>query len=418
MKNNLTIERSMMLIIMMYPVLMLSVKGSLSGFFIVLCILSIVTLLKNTTQPVFINSQDKIYILAMSSILVATILSQLIHGKIIVSYWDSPARFLFAVPIYFALKKQSMKVFEFFQFGLPLGAIAACVTALVVQQQALGGFGSRATNTFLNPIHFGDMALMLGILSACSINWFRFDSRLVVMLKVIGLIAGMYASILSGTRGGWVAIPVILLVCLVAWKVYDVKKLAGGLLAVAAMLAVSYFAFTPIQQRVNDSYTEVHSIFNGDLETSVGWRLQIWKGASQIFLANPIAGVSPSGFDNAILSLGKAGIISPMAADLGVNEVHSQIFSSAARLGIFGLIAYFLVHLVPLKFFVNSMRSRNNIIQKAGLMGMSLVVGFIVFGLTVEMYNLKMVATFYSLTGVVLLACCNNDNCDELTHNR
>lgn len=414
MKNNLTIERSMMLIMLMYPVLMLSVKGSLSAFFIVLCILSIVTLLKNTTQPVFIKSQDKIYILAMSSILVATILSQLIHGKIIVSYWDSPARFLFAVPIYFALKKQSMKVFELFQFGLPLGAIAA----LLIQHQEVGVFGTRATNTFLNPIHFGDLALMLGILSACSINWFRLDSRLVVMLKVIGLIAGMYASILSGTRGGWVAIPVILLVCLVVWKVYDVKKLAGGLLAVAAMLAVSYFAFTPIQQRVSDSYVEIRSIASGNLETSTGFRLQIWKGASQIFLANPIAGVSPSGFDNAILSLGKAGVISPMAADLGVNEVHSQIFSSAARLGIFGLIAYFLVHLVPLKFFVNSMRSRNNIIQKAGLMGMSLVVGFIVFGLTVEMYNLKMVATFYSLTGVVLLACCNNDNCDELTHNR
>lgn len=111
MKNNLTIERSMMLIMLMYPVLMLSMKGSLSAFFIVLCILSVVTLLKSKTQPVFIKSQDKIYIFAMSSILVATILSQLIHGKIIVSYWDSPARFLFAVPIYFSLKKQSMKVF-------------------------------------------------------------------------------------------------------------------------------------------------------------------------------------------------------------------------------------------------------------------------------------------------------------------
>lgn len=37
-------------------------------------------------------------------------------------------------------------------------------------------------------------------------------------------------------------------------------------------------------------------------------------------------------------------------------------------------------------------------------MGMAVVLGFMVYCVTVEMFNLKMIATFYAMTVAVLLA--------------
>ena len=43
------------------------------------------------------------------------------------------------------------------------------------------------------------------------------------------------------------------------------------------------------------------------------------------------------------------------------------------------------------------------------MMGMSVTLGFFVFGLTVETFDLKMTAAFYSLTVAVLLAITTHD---------
>lgn len=56
------------------------------------------------------------------------------------------------------------------------------------------------------------MALLLGFLSLFSVNWIRMDHPIVKLLKIIGLIAGLSISVLSGARGGWVAIPVFVFV--------------------------------------------------------------------------------------------------------------------------------------------------------------------------------------------------------------
>lgn len=413
MKNKSLIEHGMMLATLLYPIMMLSVKGSLSGLFFILAIMSILILYRGDSKPVAKDAAIYTFSAAMLSVIVVTVISQASHGKFNVSYWDSPARFMLAIPVYLALRRMDMWVIQPLQYGLPLGAIAALITTQAIHHQQANLFGTRATNLFLNPIHFGDLALMLGILSASSINWLRTDSKRLVTLKATGLIAGLCASALSGTRGGWVAIPMVLMAWFILGKKYTAKELLGSFLATISLLALSYFAFAPIQQRVNYSYSELQLIMAGNLDSSIGQRLQIWRGAAKIFLSNPIAGVGPDGFAAAISALGESGYISKLAAEQGVCEVHSQIFSSAARLGIFGLISYFLVHLVPLMFFSQSTKSTNPTIQKTGFMGVSLVTGFMVFGLTVEMYNLKMVATFYALTVAVLLAACHNIHHNE-----
>jgi O-antigen ligase len=57
-----------------------------------------------------------------------------------------------------------------------------------------------------------------------------------------------------------------------------------------------------------------------------------------------------------------------------------------------------------------SLNARDAQTKVAGLMGMALVSGFFIFGLTVEIFNLKMTAAFYALTLAVLMAAATNRN--------
>jgi O-antigen ligase len=62
------------------------------------------------------------------------------------------------------------------------------------------------------------------------------------------------------------------------------------------------------------------------------------------------------------------------------------------------------VYLVPALLFARATRSPNKVRQAAGRLGLCLVIGFFVFGLTIEIFSLKMVAMFYSFMVAVLLA--------------
>ena len=77
-------------------------------------------------------------------------------------------------------------------------------------------------------------------------------------------------------------------------------------------------------------------------------------------------------------------------------------------MGIFGLIAMLAVYFVPFRLFWQATKSASEQVKRAGVLGITFVSGFFVFGLTVEFLNLTMAAAFYSFTVAVLLAVCYN----------
>ena len=97
-------------------------------------------------------------------------------------------------------------------------------------------------------------------------------------------------------------------------------------------------------------------------------------------------------------------MLTPTAAVLGRGEVHNEILAKTVNLGIFGLLSILSVFAVPLIIFIRSARSSFAQARTAAYMGICLVTGFFIFGLSVEIFNLKMTAAFYSLTVAVLLA--------------
>jgi len=338
---------------------------------------------------------------AMASAAVAIVLSQLYHQDFKPAPYDEASRLLFAVPVYLALRTDNFRILKLLEHAFPLGAIAAF---LAVGLDPYHQDAARLGSYFLNVIHFGDLALMLGLLSFFSINPGRKNSVFSLLLKFSGMLAGSYLSIESGSRGGWLAA----LVLLALWIMYanNGKTLtkAVAMLGFALAAVVAYAFVDVIHQRVVEVYNDLSAYRHGDRDTSIGLRIQIWQAALYVIMENSLFGAGTEGYRQTILMLSKAGAITSVAREFATAEMHNQILSYSVKYGAFGLLSILAVYFVPLVLFVRSAGSSAMEQRSAGTMGICLVVGFLIFGLTVEIFNLKNTITFYSLSVASLLA--------------
>lgn len=335
----------------------------------------------------------------MASPILAVLFSQAYHGIFSAPPFDGPSRFLLAIPIFLALRRMDMRTIAILQYGLPLGALSSLLITM------FGYHNWNDINYFVNHIRYSDMALMLGLLSLFCINWERHDNLLVSIFKICGLLAGLYLSEQSGSRGGWATIPVLLFIW---WLSHNRKnswsKSAAAIFSILLVALLSYALVGKVQHRVDLIYQNLADFNRGNKDTSIGIRLQLWQAACYLFSEHPVFGVGTNGFAHMMTPLSNAGMLTPVAASYGRGEVHSEMLAKASELGIFGLLSIVSVFAVPLVIFIRATRSIIPQEKSAAFMGICLVTGFFIFGLTVEIFNLKMIISFYSLTVAVLLA--------------
>ncbi|MEK7811590.1 MAG: O-antigen ligase family protein, partial [Pseudomonadota bacterium] len=163
-----------------------------------------------------------------------------------------------------------------------------------------------------------------------------------------------------------------------------------------------------MHQRVAGIGRDVADFSQGKRDTSIGIRWQLYKAAVDVFVRNPVFGVGPEGFASEMRPMEEQGRLTKEAAHLGRGEVHNDILSKAAGMGIFGLLAILAVYYFPMHMFWRATKSSNGQIKRGGMLGFTFVCGFVVYGLTVEFLNLTMATAFYSFTVAVLLAVCYN----------
>lgn len=382
---------------------MISIAGGMNGAFLLLLLLSISALVFRPAgmSAVQWDKEIVIYFAAMAALPAAIFLSQSYHQDYNAHPYDAASRFLLAVPIFMLLRRVKFNVVAVIQYGFPLGAIVG---------MAVGDASdARMRTSFLDPIHFGDFSLIMGMMSLLSISWLSRDTLVLRILKITGFLAGSYATLLSGTLGAWVAIPVLLAI-LVYFKVLKfTRKQAALIVLVVLMAAVLAYKYNDkIRQRIDVPLNRELAMFHGNFDTDIGVRLQLYKAAILIFAKNPIFGVGPEGFRDQMTMMQQSGEISAIAANAGRGEVHNEILSRTVGLGIFGLAAILMVLFVPLKIFMLKARSDSAPVRLAGIMGVTFVSGFFVFGLSLDILNLTMATAFYSLTVAVLLAACLN----------
>lgn len=390
------------LILFLYPSLLFLVHGGMNVSLFLLVIISIwlLAIPRKSTGNVF-DGTNKLFAATMASGVLVILISQVYHHDLSGRYFDSSSRFLIAIPVLMALRKVSFRTFYILQYAFPLGAISAFIAVMLYDPTVQ----FVAETSFLNHIHLGDMALLLGFFSVFSINWMEKDSNFAKSLKVIGFLTGLIVSVLSGARGGWIAIPIFVIAFIYfRMKGSFLKKIFIAMTLLAGVSLISFVAINPIHQRVMSIYSDLSALSGGNADTSIGVRLQLWKAAFRLISENPVLGVGAEGFARSMDGLSTSGFITTLAAGYGKGEVHNEILAQTVRFGVFGLVSILAVYFVPFYLFLRAAKAGSPQQRIAAMMGICATLGFFVFGLTVETFDLKMTAAFYSLTVAVLLA--------------
>lgn len=271
------------------------------------------------------------------------------------------------------------------------GAAAASIVA-VMEVSATGT--TRAGGTVANPIHFADVALLVGFLACAGMMSVTGKLRYVFLA---GPVLASVAIVLSGTRGAIVAMAAMVAVAGIMLVVLRLVSVKSAIIAVAALIlvgmAAAFLGATQLSgvQRV---LADIADVFTSGLPTddSTDIRLQMLQGGWKAFIEAPIFGHGPLAFVNVANDL----------AGLPFNNwphLHNDLVDFAASAGVLGLIAYVLLLSAPI---VEVLRLPRSVVRARILVLVStLVAGFFVMGLTNAMFGILTVTTTYAAICVI-----------------
>jgi len=207
------------------------------------------------------EKEHKIIASLLVSYFVLFLISVIVDGSSF-SQLDRPSRALMAALVIPTLAKHKVKL-EVLLCGFACGAlIAACIA---IYDKLYLGY-ERAFDFYSIPIQSGNISMSLGLFCLCGYFWYRANNgQCFSYLYMLGAISGFTGSFLSGSRGGWVLLPVVIISILMLYRKIITNNEKKGLLFLFAiviamvltpqtgMLKRFYAAKTDIEQYIRDS---------------------------------------------------------------------------------------------------------------------------------------------------------------------
>lgn len=377
-----------------------------SGLIFLIAIFSgLLTAIRLKGQIFPLTGEEKIFFLSMTLLFLSAVITS-VYSNTELARADRLSTFVFAIPVYIFIKGNTLKE-NYIWLGLVIGS---AITLGVALYQVFDLNYPRATGS-INPIMFGNIALIMGTMALAGTGWFRQQQKWMVALPILAFIAGLTTSALSGSRGGWVALPFLGLI--LAWysmKNLSFKKLAS-LVALAVLLVGMIYLVpqTGVQKRVAagikniDQYITSTDVNDRARATSIGVRFEMWKSAWTIFLDNPVLGVGWGSFQSETKKLVDKGLINPRASKY--YHAHNQYLSALAKGGLLGLSALIFLVITPFVLFYKYLsRDYSDETNRIALAGLVLVVGFACFSLSEAILERSRAIVFYSFYTATFLA--------------
>lgn len=314
--------------------------------------------------------------------------------------FDRPLRFLLALPVLLLVLRYPPRL-SWLWGGLAVGAIGAGSLALWMKLVE----GVERAGGFLHVIQFGNLSMLMGVLCFAGLGWavVQRHRNAWLILLLTGAVLGMLGSLMSGSRGGWVGLPVVGYVLYrgygrqlpVALKVSAV----GSMLVLLAM--VYWLPQTGVQQRVEAAVSDIsHYVTGTETDTSLGLRFEMWQGAARLIAERPLLGWGEEGYRDALGELGEQGVISPASAAFG--HAHNEFLDAFAKRGVVGLAVLLMLYMVPIRLFAAGLAHSDLKLRSLAVAGTLLPVAFIDFGLSQTFLAHNSGVTFYAFWLAVL----------------
>jgi (heptosyl)LPS beta-1,4-glucosyltransferase len=354
------------------------------------------------------SREEKLLYFAVSTFFVTALLATLVGGIDDggVKKLGKFARLLLVIPVYVYLRWVGVSLAAFW-YGLVAGTV---VVAGVAMYQVWGPPQLGRAQGVTHPIIFGDLALAMGVMVLAGLGWFKERARWQVILPILAALLGLLASALSQARGGWVAIPFLVLVFV--WyaraRIPVWQRWAAVAILLATMALVYFIPATGVQKTMERTTTNLTAYFQSDIDdparsTSVGTRLEMWQAAWRIYLEHPLLGVGWGHYKEAAKILIDAGLRNRSAAAWG--HPHNQFFAAMAGGGSVALIGILLLFLVPAKGFADVIkRAKTPDAQRLALVGLLLIVAYMAFGFSEAILERVNPVSFFAFYLAVIFA--------------
>ncbi|ATH79340.1 MULTISPECIES: O-antigen ligase family protein [Halomonadaceae] len=317
--------------------------------------------------------------------------------------FDKPSRFILAIPALFWVLRYPPNL-AFLWSGAAVGALSAGTWA--GWQKLFEGVDRAQGHTHV--IQFGNLSMLLGVLCMAGLGWavVQRQRQLWVALLLAGALGGILGSLFSGSRGGWVGFPIVLLVLYRAYGTQLSNRLKVAVVAAVVVggLAVYSVPQTGVQHRVHQAVTDVSLYITGEnRSSSVGSRFEMWRGAAMLIQEKPLTGWGSTGYAEAMYAFGEEGVISREAAQYG--HAHNEFVDAFAKRGILGLVILLALYLVPMRMFARDLQSPDLAARAVATAGVLLPVTFLDFGLSQVFLEHNSGVMMYAFLLVVLWGC-------------
>ena len=238
-----------------------------------------------------------------------------------------------------------------------------------------------------NPIYFGGIALAMAVMLLPKL--FEANASLGRRGLVAAAIAMAFcASLLSGSRGAWLAlIPMVALYMVTLGRRQPPRWRYGlPLVAGAAALLVLFMPTVPTSQRFVEGFNELVLLGQGTLtEGALGRRWQMWHIAWASMEGHWLTGIGPGVFAQNLQSAIDAGWASELMRPY--QHPHNQYLSAVTDAGVTALIALVVIIGVAARRFYRLFFSGLDSTRQLGWAGLSAVTLLVVMALSESIFE-------------------------------
>ena len=352
-------------------------------------------------RTVLLDERLRWLIAALTAPFVAVGVVQLLRPEFVPSYFDAPLRLLMSGTILLYFVARRLNFLRIAGLAFPIGVLL-CASFLLFWPDAHRYFWTfgRVATYFMDPLTLATHITIAGFISLFLVDASGRDPAWLKGLKYLAFLAGLAVSIATGSRSGWVMIPLLVSLWLIGVRgAKSARQVLLSVLAVSVACFALYWGSEVVHTRVIAGVQDVLEYLSGaDKDTSLGIRISLMRANWILFLQSPIYGWGFQGVPALMSIPAIAAFLSPIAEGFFVHSGgHNEFLQSMMHMGVLGLASRLLLFGVPLVLFAQAVRSPVARRRTAGYLGLVVVIGYLTASASMEVFNLIYAASYYGL---------------------
>lgn len=380
------------------PALVLTIHQGVSLAALLILFLSLIVLVSRYPVDMTLSKKEKILIFSIV-ILPLVIVCDVVLRDLKLRNLDVYSRFILSLPIYFALREVKLNLTPLV-VGILAGAIGAGSVAIYQKYYLNAPFDYGE----VSKINFGNLSLLLGMMSLAGlfivneIPW----KKTFYAVTFFAFILGITGSLLSGSRGGWIAMPFFISLYMLYFPVNRSFKIVSVIVLMLGMFVI-YNSNSYVKSRVDMAYKNTSAYFFSDklkaVKTSAGIRLELWKASWMIISEQPILGIGAGQFRQALKEKRDSGEIKKIKL---YDHAHNEPLHILVITGIVGFLAYLTLYAGVTYYFYRSLiTSHITRVRYLSFLGVMLTGAYLNFGLTNFSFGHNVMVLFFALMVVI-----------------